>query len=68
MKNEYRRLRKFKDSEFAFQTSWNAYGKQGSSLAHEPYENPERCWHSAWADRFRGGVRHWFFHYTGSLL
>jgi hypothetical protein len=57
MKNEYRRLGKFKDSEFAFQTSRNAYGKQGSTLAHESYENPARCWHSAWADRFRGGVR-----------
>jgi hypothetical protein len=43
MKNEYRRLGKFKDFEFAFQTSWNAYGKQGSTLAYEPCENPARC-------------------------
>ena len=30
------------------------------------YENPARCWHSTWADCFRGGVRYWFFHDTGS--
>jgi hypothetical protein len=30
MKNEYRRFGKFKDSEFAFQTSWNDDGEQAS--------------------------------------
>jgi hypothetical protein len=43
MKNEYRRLGKFKDSEFAFQTSWSDYGEQASTVALEPCENPARC-------------------------
>jgi len=30
-------------------------------VAYEPHENPARCRHSAWADRFRGGVRYWIF-------
>jgi len=43
MENEYRRIGKFKDSEFAFQTCWNAYRKQGPTLAYEPHKNPARC-------------------------
>jgi len=61
MKNEYRRLGKFKDSEFAFQTSRGVDGEQASTVAYEPRENPARCRHSAWTDCFRGGVRHWIF-------
>jgi hypothetical protein len=45
MKNEYRRLGKFKDSEFAFQTSWDNDGEQTSTVAHEPHQNPARSWH-----------------------
>ncbi len=61
MKNEYRRLGKFKDSEFAFQTSWSDYGEQASTVALEPRENPARCWYSALADRSKGGVRYGIF-------
>lgn len=43
MKIEYRRLGKFKDSEFATQTSWSNNGEPSSTLAHEPDENPSRC-------------------------
>jgi serine phosphatase RsbU (regulator of sigma subunit) len=45
MKNESRRLGKFKDTEFAFQTSWDDDGEQASTVVHEPRENPSRCWH-----------------------
>ena len=67
MKNEYRRLGEFKDSEFAFQTSWSDYGEPASTVALEPRENPARCWHSAWKDRSRGGVRYGIFHYACSF-
>jgi hypothetical protein len=43
MKNEYRRLGKFKDSEFAIQTSWSDNGEPSSTLAHESDENPSGC-------------------------
>ncbi|MGD8973869.1 MAG: hypothetical protein PVJ56_11260 [Desulfobacterales bacterium] len=33
MKNEYRRLGQFKDSEFDIQTSWSHYGEQTSTVA-----------------------------------
>ena len=33
MKNEYRRLRRFKDSEFNIQTSWSDDGEQASTVA-----------------------------------
>jgi hypothetical protein len=33
MKNENRRLGKFKDIEFAFETSWSNNGEQASTLA-----------------------------------
>ena len=61
MKNEYRRLGKFKDSEFAFQTSWDNDGEQTSTVAHEPRENTSGCWHSTRSDSFRGGVRYGIF-------
>jgi hypothetical protein len=45
MKNECRRFGKFKNSEFAFQTSWYDDGEQASRVAHEPCENSARCLH-----------------------
>jgi hypothetical protein len=36
MKNQSRKPGKFQNSEFSFQASWNAYGEQGTTPAHEP--------------------------------